>query len=862
MVEHPLYVDAPLAPVEEAEALQLNPACSRCTLSAGCRAPCLAADGEAGGLLVVGGVATKHDDASGRPFSGPAGSLLRQELLRSWTGPVVFDLAVRCAPQGDFSEAETQRAIEECRGYLAGTLVEAKPARVIAVGSEAAFALLGRTVHPITNRRSYGWLWNNGTPVPVFVVPELRQSNRFIAAWAKEDLQWALTHQPPKPAWMDAKYAVVATEQDAVEACADLAAADWFAWDTETAGIIHSDVFLVLCLSAVAQGSNKVWVWDRSALENEQTFTPLRKLLEDPSVAKVGQNEKYDRQAMLCAFGFHVRGLHGDTRLWRKLLDAESEANLDVMADLVGMGGHKDEAKRHLDDAVKRVQKMRAKRAATESNHELSLGVTVGGGDVDPVIATAVALGADPLQVAYGLLPRKVLHRYAARDALTTARVAEHLEGQLHADAPIRRIWSKVVSRAAHAISRVESWGVPASKDRMLAFHTYLDGKSTQVRKRLDHYAPGINWSSTPQLREILFKKLRLKPVTFTATGSPSTDEEALQALKLQHPIAADILEYRALQKLDGQYALGLMDHVRSDGRIHGSIWLDGARSGRTSMSNPNLQNIRRADDADGKMAKDCFAAPPGYLLLQADYSQLELRIAALLSGDPEMIAIFREGVDYHQRTAELIAPIVWGLPADKIGKPHRTAAKAFNFGILYGMSDEGIASRAGCTVEEAQKIRAAIFGRMRKLDRWIQQRLHETQTTGFAWTYWEGERARRRPLWRIADRHADDDYQRELANKAKNSAWNTPIQGTASEFCVASLARGVEAIEREGMPAELILPIHDALMFLVPERHLYEVAYEVRDIMCGYDTGEVPLVADFEAGPSWGSMEKLKLAA
>lgn len=252
-------------------------------------------------------------------------------------------------------------------------------------------------------------------------------------------------------------------------------------------------------------------------------------------------------------------------------------------------------------------------------------------------------------------------------------------------------------------------------------------------------------------------------------------------------------------------------------------------------------------------MARDCFAARPGFTILECDYSQLELRIAAALSGDPEMRGIFEAGVDYHLRTAQLVSQTAWGIPPEQVEDKHRSQAKGFNFGLLYGQGDSALAQNIGCTVQQAGRIREAILGKFSVLARWIQEMLQYATKNGHAWTWWDGHRARRRPLWRIAD---DNDAG---ASVARNSAHNTPIQGTASDFCIASLIECVRWIEGDNLEndVKLCLPVHDALLFEVRADMLPEVHANVMRIMQSWNSNGVPLIADAKAGPSWGSLEK-----
>ena len=277
------------------------------------------------------------------------------------------------------------------------------------------------------------------------------------------------------------------------------------------------------------------------------------------------------------------------------------------------------------------------------------------------------------------------------------------------------------------------------------------------------------------------------------------------------------------------------------------------------NSSQPNLQNVssEKRDPVDGKLARDCFAAPRGFVLMQCDYGQLELRIAAELADDDVMRELFRSGVDFHLGTAKLISQLAWGIPPEAVTKVHRSGAKEFNFGLLYGKTDNSLAAQLGITKQAASAIRKAIFGAFAKLGVWHRRVTQEAKELGGCWTYWEGEKARWRPLLDLGD---DSEGRRGFYINALNGAVNSPVQGTASDFCVASLARCVEAIVRKEMDAELILPIHDSLMFLVPERKVAEVSQQVHSIMTGFSWCKTPLEVDVEVGERWGSLERLKL--
>jgi len=827
------------------------------------------ADGRAGGLYVIGDFPNQNDVAAGRPFSGGTGRLIRPAVTKLWKGDVAFDSALRCAPGRTGIE---ESMVDACRGYLAGVLRQVRPQRILALGGWAAMAVLGRSPAPFSTRRAFSWLFSDGQdPVPVFMMmgPGYGTRNRFVQKWWNDDLAWALTAEPPfPPVWQDGEIRLVTTLAEAEEAVTSLRAAPWFAFDAETSGRMFEDEFTVLSVAATTKGSDVAWFWDAVALADPAIVSVFKLLMEDHTVKKVGQNIKYDMLALRRGLGIVLRGFHGDTRLWRKLEDPDAAGDLATLNELVGMGGHKDEAEEYLAKSRRALAK--AHRGYKKNPDELSLlavdlinraqvplvdyrnGTTIPReGIIDPAIETAVRLGADPLKYIYALLPYDIIARYNARDSIATARLGELLEDRISKEPDLQRTWDTLIKPATDAVALVEYTGIAVDVPAIEAFRDHLALQLLDVTSRLDKYGT-FNPASVPQVRKLLFETLHLTPPKTTDSGLASTDNESLESIQHQHPVVGDLIAYRKITKLKGTYADGMLEHVTSDHRIHPTLNLDGARSGRLSCSDPNLQNVPRGESIEGAMARNCFVAPLGSTLLQADYSQLEIRIAAMLSGDEVMIEILRSGHDFHQRTAEFIAPIVWGIKAHQVTKKHRSAAKAFVFGVLYGMSDAGVASRAGCSLEEAGKIREAILGRFRKLAKYCQEQLAYARKHGFAWTWWDGHQARRRPLWHIGDSDADG----ALRSVAEHSSWNTPIQGTASDFCLASLIAVQQWIEEDVVPAKLVLTVHDSLMLEVVDSALPEVAFQLRRIMTSWNSLGVPITVDLESGRAWGSMQ------
>lgn len=1156
MISLPLYKDGtpPLGAVELETPLARDPQCSRCplpTLSKP-RTVCVPPEGEVGGLLIVGESPGRNEDLVGRPFVGESGKLLRPLVQKFWSGPVAIDNAVRCFPG---REGVKDEHADQCRAYLAKTVRDVKPTRIVALGAWAAYSLLGRSVQMLSTRKGYGWLTSvhdtrerrddatfvhDGPPVPVFFVlhPAAALRNRFIRGWFEEDLQWALTSPIPEtPPWTG--YAqIVTSREDALEVQANLRRAKWAVLDVETAGRMHDATFTLLCLSFAVPGFDSAWVWDAPALQNPETRDVLVDILDDESIMKVGQSFKYDTNSVKAALGATVRGVYGDTRLWRKILDPEADAKLATMAELVGMGGHKEEARKAQEDGKKRIRK------ALKGSQPIP--------ELPPEVEAVLRLGADMDDYKFAFMPTDVLHRYNAMDSISTARLGVKLETELRAS-PLARVWDTIVKDAERAVAQVEEWGFLVDEDAIRAFDRYLGTHLDEIKTRFDKAGlTDFNPNSTPQVAKLLYETLKLKPPKLTDTGKPSTDSEALELLKQVHPIAADIQDWREYQKLKGTYAEGMMYHIRGDGRVHSSLNLDGARSGRLSSSDPNMQNIPSPTTPMGKMSRDCFVAPTGRVLIQADYSQLELRVAAMLSGDPAMTQIFIDGLDYHQRTAEMVSLQAWGIQPSSVTPHHRKAAKIINFrcvsmdtkiltkrgwlshdevrtgdwtpgrtgwtqvrqvvrydsaplvawqgfrvtpnhrwwsrrrtgdnksgryfveefttletvttehsitlsrpqpgglgcglspdqcavlawivtdgcatdrnvrinqsyrvnpdklaeiedlllragvpfkrydrptGIadvclrdpkgrwrhlakmlktdqeageafvlrmtaeeraafvrasllaeghqkmgrwywtqnrgplaevfrlafflegyfvrtypdrktvklnlskpyitgqrlrtdnagfgsvwcvrtddetwtmrrgdsiaitgntLYGGGDAANAKEIGCTTAEAARVREAIFGKFTKLASFIQSCRNRALKTGFAWTWWDGQDFRRRSLYRVAD---PDD---EMRSVHEHASWNTPIQGTASDFCLASLVEVVRWVKDDCVPARVVMTVHDSIILEVDQSAVRETYEQVRRIMQSWPSNGVPLVADLEIGHAWGSMEEL----
>jgi DNA polymerase-1 len=505
------------------------------------------------------------------------------------------------------------------------------------------------------------------------------------------------------------------------------------------------------------------------------------------------------------------------------------------------MGGHKDESEEELERVEKRI-------AEARKNSDSNQGCLFD--DSEPALDAAVREPeVTPLRFAYALMDTDIRDRYCARDTVATARLGDLLDKQVTDDEGASHVWQSVGRRATDAIAQMERWGMAADRSAVQSLQEILDLELGQVQARLSSYGD-FNPASPADVAKLLFGKLGLRSTEKTNGGKPSTASDVLERLRGKHPVVEDLLYHRRLAKYKGDYGDKLGRYIRNDGRIHCEIKIDGTRTGRASVKEPPLHGLPQAIDELSRAVKRCFVAPPGCLIVVADYSQIELRIAAMLSGDPVMRDMFISGEDFHTATAKLIARNYWGIDPSAVGKKERSSAKTFNFALLYGMSDNGLAKRLGTSVQEAKRLRAAIMGAWKVLARWIDQRKKEARETGYCWTWWAGKRARKRPLFGIRSK------DRRQKSTAENSAVNTPVQGTANEYMVASICETVEWIWAENRPERLGLTVHDSVVAEVPIDTLHEFVGTVREIMLGHDSGDVPLKVDIEVGTTYGDLE------
>ena len=525
-----------------------------------------------------------------------------------------------------------------------------------------------------------------------------------------------------------------------------------------------------------------------------QTLERLRPLLENPARAKTGQNLKYDIE-VLQRHGIDPQGVTDDTMLMSYVLQAgHARHDLDSLA------------KRHLGwDTIK------FSEVAGKGRKQLTFNQV----DVEPAT------------------------RYAAEDADVALRLHRVLTQELAKNQKLSNVYRDIEMPLLQALVRTENHGVKIDGDRLRQQGEEI-GKRLGELERQAHALAGQVFSiaSPRQIQEILYDQLGLPVLKKTPKGQPSTAENVLQELAENYPLPALILEHRGLAKLKGTYIDRLPELINPhSGRIHTSYHQAVASTGRLSSSDPNLQNIPVRSE-QGRKIREAFIPEPGYMLVAADYSQIELRIMAHLSADPGLIEAFNHGVDIHRATAAE----VFGVPPVKADNEQRTKAKAINFGLIYGISAYGLARQLKITPQQAKRYMDIYFERYPGVEKYMQDTRQRAREQGFVETLF----GRRLNLPEI---NSKNGAQRQYAERI---AINAPVQGTAADLIkMAMLALDRWLIENDSC-SKIILQVHDELVFEVPEDQVDQMVEIATDLMCGVTKLKIPLIVDIGIGHNW----------
>jgi len=596
------------------------------------------------------------------------------------------------------------------------------------------------------------------------------------------------------------EYELVTTEERLDAWLDKLRAADLIAFDTETDSLDPMQASIVGVSMAVTprEGAYVPLGHDYpgapAQLDRAHVLTRLKPLLEDPARPKLGQHAKYDIN-VLSTHGVAVCGVAHDTMLESYVLNSTaSRHDMDTLA------------KRHLG--------------------------------YEPIPYEQVA-GKGAKQIPFSQVDVDTACRYAAEDADVTLRLHRALWPKLEAEPRLRNVYTTIEIPLVPVLARMEQRGVLIDVAALKRQSQELAKRMFELTERA-HAIAGRAFSidSTKQLGAILFDELKLPVVVKTPGGQPSTNEDALEAIADQHELPRLILEYRGLAKLRSTYTEKLADNVNPrTGRVHTSYNQATAATGRLSSVEPNLQNIPIRTE-EGRRIRQAFVAPPGWRIVAADYSQIELRIMAHLSGDAGLLAAFHGNRDVHRATAAE----VFGLPLDQVDGNQRRAAKAINFGLMYGMSAFGLARQLGVGRGEAQDYMARYFSRYPGVREFMERVREQAHRDGYVETVF-GRRL-----------HLDYIHSRNAAQRAgaERAAINAPMQGTAADIIKRAMISVDAWLLGQEDVARMLMQVHDELVFEVREDAVEAIRAGVRERMAAAAELSVPLVVDVGVGANW----------
>jgi DNA polymerase-1 len=614
------------------------------------------------------------------------------------------------------------------------------------------------------------------------------------AAPAPTPLPLPLTPQPER------RYETVTKWEDFERWRAALAAAPLFAFDLATTSLDYMQAEIVgvsLCIEpgvACYIPLRHVYPGAPEQLDRERVLAALRPILEDPGRGKLAHNLKYDAHVLANA-GIALAGMRFDSMLESYVLNSVA-TNHDMDTD----------ARRYLGVAT--------------------------------ITYEAVA-GRGAKQITFDQVPMDKASEYASEVADITLRLHQVLWPQLEATPSLARLYEACEQPLVPVLLAMEHHGVLVDREQLRAqsreFARSMQELVLQAHREAGHE---FNIESPKQLQQILFERLQLPVKRKTPTGQPSTAEDVLEELAASYPLPRIVLEYRALAKLKSTYTDKLPELVNANtGRIHTNYAQAVAATGRLSSIEPNLQNIpvRRAE---GRRIRQAFVAPPGWVLLAADYSQIELRIMAHLSGDESLRAAFAEDRDVHQATAAE----VFGVALASVTADHRRTAKVINFGLIYGMSPFGLARNLGIERSAAQAYVERYFQRYPGVRRFMDNTRVQARERGYVETVF----GRRLYLPDIRSANA------QLRQYAERSAINAPMQGTAADIIKRAMISVDAWCRRDEVPARLIMQVHDELVLEVRADAAAELGEAVRAHMVAAASLSVPLRVDIGTGANW----------
>ncbi|WKT60669.1 DNA polymerase I [Microbulbifer thermotolerans] len=599
---------------------------------------------------------------------------------------------------------------------------------------------------------------------------------------------------------VEREYAIV-TEMAEFDAWLQkLKEAEIFAFDTETTSLNYMQAKLV-GLSFAVEPYKAAYVplahdymGAPAQLPFDEVLAKLKPLLEDEYHKKVGQNLKYDSH-ILANYGIELRGIARDTMLESYVLDSTgSRHDMDSLA-LKYLG----EQTVHYEDIA----------------------------------------GKGAKQLTFNQIEVDKAGPYAAEDADITLRLHQELSPRLAREPSLEKVLDEIEMPLLPVLARMERNGTYIDAKMLAAQSAELEQKMREVEQRaFEEAGEEFNLGSTKQLGAILFDKLQIPVIKKTPKGAPSTAEPVLQELAHSHALPALIMEYRGLAKLKNTYTDKLPQMIDpATGRVHTSYHQAVTATGRLSSSDPNLQNIPIRTE-EGRRIRQAFVAPAGSKIIAADYSQIELRIMAHLSGDKGLVEAFAAGQDIHRATAAE----VFEVAPEAVTDEQRRRAKAINFGLIYGMSAFGLAKQLDIPRADAQQYVDLYFERYPGVHAYMENTRKQASEQGYVETLF----GRRLYLPEINSRNG---AQRQAAER---TAINAPMQGTAADIIKRAMIAVDTWLAEQGLETKLIMQVHDELVLEVPEREVEQVSTGITELMQSAAELHVPLIADLGVGDNW----------
>ncbi len=606
-------------------------------------------------------------------------------------------------------------------------------------------------------------------------------------------------HEPAAALAVEREYETITTWERLDAWLARLMAAELAAVDTETDSLDAMRARIVGISFAVEPGRAAYVPLAHSypgaadQLPLDEVLARLKPWLEDETRPKLGQNIKYDLHVLANA-GIQARGFRHDTMLQSYVLEAHRTHGLEALAE------------RHLGRKGLSYEDLCGK-------------------------------GAN--QISFAQVDITKAAEYSGEDSEMTLHLHQTLLPRVQADAGLRYVYEQIEMPVSLVLQRVERTGV-------LIDAAVLARQSQDLAERmvaLEQEAYGIagqpfNMGSPKQIGEILFGKLGLPVKRKTATGAPSTDEEVLAELAADYPLPARILAHRSLAKLKGTYTdkLPLMVNPAT-GRVHTNYAQAVAVTGRLSSNDPNLQNIP-IRTPEGRRVREAFVAPPGHVIMSADYSQIELRIMAHISEDPALLRAFERGLDVHKATASE----VFGTPVEEVSSEQRRYAKVINFGLIYGMGAFGLANNLGIEQKAAKDFIDKYFVRFAGVKRYMDETRQMAKEKGYVETVFG------RRLW-LPEINSGNGPRKAGAER---QAINAPMQGTAADLIKLAMIAVQQALDAEARATRMVMQVHDELVLEVPEAELPWAREAIPRLMAGVAALKVPLLAEVGVGPNW----------